>query len=244
MFSEYLNTIDAEKQTATAQPTPINPNFVSLAELLERVQAAPAKHLSLIDAAKLMMMWGTAKTDKPEWRCNSKTRGIVRVDATQATWATARLEYVSNRGHFESDGGNGASSDYELFGFDRKEYSDFLTLKAGKPLDLFCPMPEPQATTPSPAPVGTESASGVIHSTKARRDLMAPAIETAQRECMDEFDAPAVWAVLVHMAGAGKSPLMGVSDEGIKWQDANDEPQFFTLKNLRDRLRRSHRRAR
>ena len=155
MFSEDLKAINAATQTATAQPRPVNPLFISISELLERVQTAPAKHLPLIDAAKLLTMWGKAQADKPEWRCNSKTRGIVRVDATQATWATDRLEYVASRGHFESDGGNGASTDYELFGFDRKEFSDFLVLKAGTSIDLFGPMPDttPATDTATPAPV-------------------------------------------------------------------------------------------
>ena len=155
MFSEDLKAINAATQTATAQPRPVNPLFISISELLERVQTAPAKHLPLIDAAKLLTLWGKAQADKPEWRCNSKTRGIVRVDATQATWATDGLEYVASRGHFESDGGNGASTDYELFGFDRKEFSDFLALKAGTSIDLFCPMPDttPATDTATPAPV-------------------------------------------------------------------------------------------
>ena len=74
---------------------------------------------------------------------------------------------------------------------------------------------------------------------KARRNLLTPVIEAAQKNCVNPLDPPDVWASLVLMAGTGKLPLLGVSDEGIKWQDANDEPQFLTLKNLSDRLRRS-----
>ena len=131
MFIEDLKTIADDKRAALVQPKPINPDFISLTEFLERVQAAPANRLSLLTAAELMMKWGTAQGDKPVWRCNSHTRGIVRADATQATCATDRLGYVSRLGCFESDNGMGASIDYELFGFDRKEYSDFLNLKAG-----------------------------------------------------------------------------------------------------------------
>ena len=74
---------------------------------------------------------------------------------------------------------------------------------------------------------------------KARRNLLTPVIEAAQKNCVNPLDPPEVWASLVLMAGTGKLPLLGVSDDGIKWQDANDEPQFLTLKNLSDRLRRS-----
>ena len=101
--------------------------------------------------------------------------------------------------------------------------------------------PEPQASKPSPAPtVGSASNAPA----RARRDLLAPVIEAAQKECGDQFDAPAVWAPLVRMASAGKHPLLGVSDDGIKWQDSNDKTQFLTIKNLRDRLSRSKKKAR
>jgi hypothetical protein len=73
---------------------------------------------------------------------------------------------------------------------------------------------------------------------KARRDLLTPAIEAAQRACEDIFDAPAIWGVMSEMALAQKYRLLGVSEDGIKWIDANDETQFFKLKDLRDRLRR------
>ncbi len=101
--------------------------------------------------------------------------------------------------------------------------------------------PESQATTPSPAPVvGSASNSQA----RARRDLLTPVIEAAQNECGVQFDVPAVWASMVRMADAGKRPLLGVSDDGIKWQDSNDEPQFLNIKNLRDRLSRSKKKAR
>lgn len=78
-----------------------------------------------------------------------------------------------------------------------------------------------------------------IHAqTKSRRDLLDPLIEAAQRECGLLFDSPAVWASLKKMAESRKSPFQGVTEDGLKWLDANDEPQFLTLKNLRDRLNR------
>ena len=101
--------------------------------------------------------------------------------------------------------------------------------------------PEPQAAKPSPAPTVSSASNAPA---RARRDLLAPVIEAAQKECEDQFDAPAVWASLVCMAGAGKRPLLGVCDDGIKWQDSNDEPQFLNIKNLRDRLIRSKKKAR
>lgn len=110
------------------------------------------------------------------------------------------------------------------------------------------PAPAPQTATPEQpqaaalAPVVAESASK--SPPRKRRDLLTPAIEAAQRECGDAFDSPAVWAALVKMAEAQKYRLLGVTEEGIKWTDANDAIKFFTLRNLRDRLRTRKRRAR
>lgn len=117
---------------------------------------------------------------------------------------------------------------------------------------------EPATDTALPASVVTDSArpasapsitaaqvadSAGNAPNKARRNLLSPVIEAAQREAENSLDAPAVWASLTQMAMAGKRPLLGITEEGIKWLDANDESQFFTLKNLRDRLHRSKRRA-
>ena len=104
------------------------------------------------------------------------------------------------------------------------------------------PLPvEPQAEAPRAAPVVAENSYKVQGT--ARRNLLTPAIEAAQRMCENQFDAPAVWAVLVQMAQDGKRPLVGVTEDGIKWNDAEDNPQFLTLKNLRDRLRQKKKKA-
>jgi hypothetical protein len=72
-----------------------------------------------------------------------------------------------------------------------------------------------------------------------RRDLIAPVIEEAQRKCSDPSDAQAVFLALRSMAEAKAPPMYGVAPEGIQWTDANDEAQTLSLKNLKDRLRRS-----
>jgi hypothetical protein len=97
------------------------------------------------------------------------------------------------------------------------------------------------------APTQTQDAAPVLASNErvtysqsvARRNLLTPVIEAAQKECGNPSDAAAVWAVLMQMARTPKLPLLGLTDDGIKWQDPNDEPKFFTIKNLRDRLRRT-----
>lgn len=139
------------------QATPINPGFISITELLARLQTAPAEPpITLTDAAEwLLFNWCNAE-NPPAWKCNGKL-GIVPIDgfAEKHEIPLKRLEYVFHRGHFESDGpDSGASLDYDFFGFGRKEFSDFLA-EQGEPLDLFCPMPKadtaPEKDTTTPA---------------------------------------------------------------------------------------------
>ena len=71
-----------------------------------------------------------------------------------------------------------------------------------------------------------------------KRNLLTPVIKLAQKEFDDPYDAPAVFAVLRRMADEKVAPMIGVAPEGIKWRDSNDDPQFLSLKNLRERLKR------
>jgi hypothetical protein len=73
---------------------------------------------------------------------------------------------------------------------------------------------------------------------KSRGDLLTPAIRSAQQQAKDPRDASEVFIVLRARAGSSGYPIVGSTDEGLKWIDANDEPLFLTLKKLRDRLRR------
>lgn len=109
---------------------------------------------------------------------------------------------------------------------------------------LVAPQPAPESARDEPQDVpATDGRSDELRTAK-RRDLLAPLIEAAQRECDGSFDAVVVWPVLVGYAKALRRPLIGVCDEGIKWMDASDEARYFTLKNLRDRLRNKTKTAR
>lgn len=140
------------------QPEPINQAFISITELLARLQTAPA--VTLTDAAEwLLVNWCNAK-NPPIWKVRGK-HGIVPIDAFSEKHEIPlkRLEYVFHRGHFESDGpDSGASLDYDFFGFDRKEFTDFLTVH-GEPLDLFGPVPDTAPAQPTP-PAPVVAASG------------------------------------------------------------------------------------
>ena len=79
---------------------------------------------------------------------------------------------------------------------------------------------------------------------RTRRDLMIPAIEAAQRECTDSYDAAEVWTVLTRMAKEKRGPMLGVTQEGIQWTNSEDELDIFSRKNLGDRLRNWRKKAR
>ena len=79
---------------------------------------------------------------------------------------------------------------------------------------------------------------------RARHDLLTPIITAAQNECNDGFSTAEVWAVLVSMGDQGRPPLIGVTEDGIKWRNGADEVKFLTMKNLRDRLSRDKKRTR
>lgn len=139
MRIDELKTNLAATLTPTAPPPPpINQDFVSLGELLLRVQCTP--DTTMQQAADCLLSWGLLMGGAPAIMINSKTRGIIPADKNNEKLAIRRLEFVFHRGHFESDGDGAASIDYELFGFDRKEFNDFLSNKVGEPLDLLCPL--------------------------------------------------------------------------------------------------------
>ncbi len=79
---------------------------------------------------------------------------------------------------------------------------------------------------------------------KTRRDLLTPLIEAAQRQCQDPTDAAAVWLVLTAQAEKGVKPFLGVTEDGLKWNDPNDNAQFLRLRNLRDRITRKPKKTR
>lgn len=136
-MAEYL-------KPSAEPPKPINPDFISLGELLLRVSRI--HNIDLKESANFIGHNLFGMKGAPAWKCNGKF-GIVPLGALQTECAIRELEFVFHRGEFESDDGNGASIDYEFFGFDRKEFSDFLASTVGEPLDLFCQMPD---ATPEP----------------------------------------------------------------------------------------------
>jgi hypothetical protein len=83
-----------------------------------------------------------------------------------------------------------------------------------------------------------------VHSTKKRRDLLSPLIALAQSNCLNPQVTAEVWSALLALTDKRQPPLLGPSEDGIKWQDSNDEIQFLSIKNLRDRLSRSKKKAR
>ena len=82
-----------------------------------------------------------------------------------------------------------------------------------------------------------ESASVVIHSTKARRDALTPVIELAQKECRNPQDTAEVWAVLLVLAEKKHAPLRGATEDGLQYLKGG-VAAIFNRDALRKRLYR------
>ena len=79
--------------------------------------------------------------------------------------------------------------------------------------------------------------------TKSKRSgFLTPFIAMAQSACADPYDTPSVWAKLREMAVAKTAPFFGATGEGLQWIDGSDQPQYLSLRNLRDRLTRRKKR--
>ena len=96
---------------------------------------------------------------------------------------------------------------------------------------------QPQDMAPRPAPVGTVSAPRVIHSTKARRNILTPVIELAQKQCRNTQDTAEVWAVLLVLAEKKSPPLIGATEDGLQYLNKGIA-DIFKKKSLGQRLAR------
>lgn len=77
----------------------------------------------------------------------------------------------------------------------------------------------------------------LVHSTKARRDILTPVIELAQTMCRNPKDAAEVWGVMEDLAKKRTSPLFGATEEGIQYWKAG-EVVIFGRGSLGKRLAR------
>jgi len=77
---------------------------------------------------------------------------------------------------------------------------------------------------------------------KIRRDLITSAIEVAKTECKkndkDPDDTNQVWFIFRGWAESRKQPFIGVTEDGLKWSDADDSIKFLTKKSLDRRMKR------
>lgn len=88
-----------------------------------------------------------------------------------------------------------------------------------------------------------EPGSADDHVKARRRDILAPAIERAQREALDPWDAAEVMAILqAHARQAPPpAPLLGVDEDGLKWDNPRSKdggPSWLSRDALALRLRR------
>lgn len=79
---------------------------------------------------------------------------------------------------------------------------------------------------------------GVSAKVGTRRDLLAPLVERAACEC--DNDLAQAFALMQQWAREKlpRSPLVGVTEGGIKWMDSGDKVQELSRDNLRKRIGR------
>ena len=105
------------------------------------------------------------------------------------------------------------------------------------------PVPAAEQAAP-PEPVQAAPAAEKEPSqgrTRRRRDLLAPLVEKAQRECSNPSDSAEVFALLRNWAQIRPPlpPLFGVTEDGcIQWRDSNDNPKELSIDALRGRINR------
>ncbi len=100
------------------------------------------------------------------------------------------------------------------------------------------------AALPPPAIEETPTATITPHRIGTRGNILKAVIKKAETTATDADDPESVWAELVKMAENNPpAPLIGYSSDGIQYRGAkhqdSGEPDVFTKKNLRERMRRA-----
>jgi hypothetical protein len=108
------------------------------------------------------------------------------------------------------------------------------------------PESESQSNANSSRIVGeVVKASSVSHQLTKRTNILNPVIELAKKNSLQPHDTASIFSALVQLANMKDkpAPLLGfVDEEGVKYQGPN-KVEFFTLKNLRDRMSRAKKRV-
>lgn len=241
--ADYLDTL--QKWGALPEVVPVLDVARYLAMLCKQNPAAIATVMKQAIERGELKFWGLgASSDGQEWVENLfrvlNTARIVsakRGDDEEEIVATLEIE-EDGRPHWEAIGITPASAVALLVCRGRKvpkELLEFLSEAARQGAGANAPNIEIlrdregiEATVPEQAPI-------------RRRDLLAPLVEQAQRECQAPTDAPAVFSVLRDWAKRTppKPPLIGVTEDGrLQWLDSNDKPQELNAKALKKRIQR------
>lgn len=89
----------------------------------------------------------------------------------------------------------------------------------------------------------SQSSASRTHRMAARAVSLATEIEEARKLALNPNDPASVWAELLKLADAQKGALIGQSSDGVQYRGPRfqecGEPDVFTRKNLRDRMRRA-----
>jgi hypothetical protein len=79
----------------------------------------------------------------------------------------------------------------------------------------------------------------IIHRLKARKSVLDDEIELARTKAVNANSAASIFAELVKLAEHRQGCLIGVDEDAIKYQ-VGAEVKFFTVRHLRQRLKRAN----
>lgn len=102
-------------------------------------------------------------------------------------------------------------------------------------------VPTPSAEASQPSAVPDNAVRHIL--TRGKSVPLSAEVLEARSLAIDSDDTTSVWAELVKLAEKGMGSLIGHSSDGVQYRgakyQATGEPDVFTQKNLRDRLKRA-----
>lgn len=131
-----------------------------------------------------------------------------------------------------------SACDFGQGGFDT--YRPWLPAPVAEPEPAPATPPAPAETAqeqPPPAPAPVQQAA--TKKGLPRQDLLTPLINKAVQEAGEGASPAEVFAVLRAWADQKRAPLIGATEEGLKWIDSSDRAKFLSLDALGKRLKRA-----
>ncbi len=96
--------------------------------------------------------------------------------------------------------------------------------------------PQSPVSTPEPPPAQVQAKPQEVRLSRAHTS--SGLVARARRNAGDDAGIAEIWLELMRMANAQEHPFIGVTDEGLKYQNDKDGVSFINRKSVSDWLRR------